>query len=302
MPDEAILLTDPIHAWDQPGFYLMNSGVKLGYIGSTLSDNGHLSDKLPKASFRGNFSNSLEYNFSNADNIFYLKYFIQSKKEGYAILCKVRELLASKKTLDHVIVDSLYVYIHHDSDSHQKEHISVKDIYAYGRRLQVEPICTGDINDTPISSGKDWELYSITSKNLLIDAQSLFIADAVPGRHDILFKEGWYDQENWNGNLVRWMNNDSQIILQSSNNTQGNLNFQTLSFYRPRTLEVYSGDELVTKVSVPTSFINVSIPLRLIKGTNIVRFHVSEGCDKPSSDSRCLSIAVQNMALSKKEE
>ena len=73
---------------------------------------------------------------------------------------------------------------------------------------------------------------------------------------------------------------------------------------RPRTLEIYSGESLVARSSVLTSFVNVSAPIRLIKGTNIVRLHTLEGCERPcdkpelnSLDDRCLSIAVQNVTL-----
>ena len=173
VPDEAILLVDPSYPWDQPGFYLMNSGVKLGYLGSILFGEGYLSDKLPKAALRENFNNSFRYEFSNSDNIFYLKYFSQSKHEGYAVLGKVQELLATNKTLDRVLVSYMYIYIYHGSG--QKEHLFIKDFYANDPRLQGTKINMDEINSSLVSSGTDWELYSINCNDLLIDAKSLFI-------------------------------------------------------------------------------------------------------------------------------
>jgi hypothetical protein len=172
VPEDAVLLTDPSHLWDQPGFYLMNSGRRLSYIGNSFWE-GYLSDKLPKAAFSGYFSNRLSYNFSNTDNIFYLRYFSISKREGYAALGKVRELLASRKTLDNVTVSHIYIYIHHDPG--RKKHLSVKYFHANDQRLQGTLINLGETNATLVSSGEDWELYSIDGNDLLIDAKSLYI-------------------------------------------------------------------------------------------------------------------------------
>jgi len=172
VPDDAVLLTDPSHEWDQPGFYLMNSGVRLGYVGNPLWE-GYLSDKLPKAAFNGYFNNRLGYNFSNTDNIFYLRYFSVSKREGYAVLGKVRELLASTKTLDRVTISNIYIYIHHDPC--QKQSLSVKYFHANVQRQQGRLINLGETNASLVSSGEDWELYSIDGDDLLIDAESLHI-------------------------------------------------------------------------------------------------------------------------------
>jgi hypothetical protein len=49
----------------------------------------------------------------------------------------------------------------------------------------------------------------------------------------------------------------------------------------------------------------LEVPIKLDKGTNIIRFHVPDGCERPSDiielknpDKRCLSIAIQNITLS----
>ena len=152
--------------------YLMNSGVRLGFVGNPLWE-GYLSDKLPKAAFSGNFSSRLSYNFSDTDNIFYLRYFSISKREGYAVLGKVREMSASRKTLDNVSVSHVYIYIHHDPAL--KEHISVKCFHANDQRIHGSPINLGETDASLASSGEDWELYSIDGNDLLIDAKSLYI-------------------------------------------------------------------------------------------------------------------------------
>jgi len=120
----------------------------------------------------------------------------------------------------------------------------------------------------------------------------------------ILSDDGWYDLENWTNTSIRWMQGSATLIINSDRDRTASLSFKALSFYRPRTLEIYSGESLVARSSVLTSFVNVSAPIRLIKGTNIVRLHTLEGCERPcdkpelnSLDDRCLSIAVQNVTL-----
>jgi len=82
------------------------------------------------------------------------------------------------------------------------------------------------------------------------------------------------------------------------------LSLNALSFYRNRTLEIYSGDELAMQVVVPVNLINISTPIHLAKGANAIWLRVLEGCERPcdkpelkNPDGRCLSVAVQNLAL-----
>jgi phosphoglycerol transferase len=111
---------------------------------------------------------------------------------------------------------------------------------------------------------------------------------------------GWHDQENPH----RWMKEDGDIFVYSNLDCTANLSLQTFSFYRPRTLEVSMGDELEEQVVVPTNLFNLTVPVRLAKGANIVHLHVLEGCENPSDinelnshDDRCLSVAVQNLIV-----
>lgn len=120
-----------------------------------------------------------------------------------------------------------------------------------------------------------------------------------------LLSNGWHGIEVWDGVPTRWMQGDAYLIVCSSANYTSELVLQALSFYRERTLEIYLNDELLAHVAVPTSFINVRVPINLFKGTNTVRLHVPEGCERPcdkqelnNPDSRCLSIAMQNSSIS----
>ena len=116
---------------------------------------------------------------------------------------------------------------------------------------------------------------------------------------------GYYASESWQGIPTRWMQADGRINVLSLENQTRKMTMQVLSFHRKRTLEIYSGEELVERLAVPMSFINVSVPLPLTKGANTVRLHVMEGCERPSDikelnnpDTRCLSVAVQNITIS----
>lgn len=115
---------------------------------------------------------------------------------------------------------------------------------------------------------------------------------------------GWHGQEQWEGVPSRWMEANATLIVYSPSNRTANLSLRTTSFHHQRTLEIYTNDEFAGRVEVPTSFINVNVPVRVANGTNTVRLHVLEGCERPSDikemknpDSRCLSIGVQSIAI-----
>jgi hypothetical protein len=111
--------------------------------------------------------------------------------------------------------------------------------------------------------------------------------------------------ENWNGTPARWIKADASIIIDSKEDCAVDLSLPMLSFYRPRTLEIYSGDGLAARVAVPIScFITANVRLRLEKGENTIRLHVPEGCERPSDkhelnnrDLGCLSLAIETIKL-----
>ena len=120
----------------------------------------------------------------------------------------------------------------------------------------------------------------------------------------ILLAKGWYGLELWNGVSSRWIQSNATFAIFSSENSTRILNLRTLSFYRPRSLEIYVADDLAGRIAVPVDFIEVNVPVRLAKGLNTVQLHVPEGCERPyditelkNPDSRCLSIAVQNVTV-----
>lgn len=116
------------------------------------------------------------------------------------------------------------------------------------------------------------------------------------------YLKGFYDIENWSDTPSRWMQANAALLLNSSEDRTTTLSLQAQSFYRNRTVEISAGGVPAAQVVVPTSFINVSVPMHLAKGANTVQFHVREGCERPSdikelnnSDDRCLSVAVKDL-------
>jgi predicted O-methyltransferase YrrM len=133
---------------------------------------------------------------------------------------------------------------------------------------------------------------------------NLFIAEkSMQQDFEIGFSNGWHKVESWNDIATHWMYSDAFLLLNRNINKIMNLNINVMSFYRPRTLEIYSGDLLLGRWSVPTNFVEISnVPIG--PDSRVLRLHVVEGCDRPcdhpelnNPDTRCLSLAVQNVSL-----
>lgn len=316
VPNDSILLVDGRNPyWEQPGFYLMHSGVRLRSVESNgANSKPYLSDNLPDSSLINNASGVYSFRFSKSDNIFYLRYGSQSRGEGYAVLGTIENLQASKKMLDYVSGTSAFIYVHYVENPH-------RNVSIYGRTKDslpqmYEPFWLDEEELKLLLSGKNWDLFFISMSNKTIDLQSLQviappeIEDFSNSQNGLIYVllDGWNQIENWSGIPTQWMQDNANILIHSNQNCTANLSLQTISFYHPRTLEAYSGGELVDRVAVPTNIINVNVPLHLTRGANIVRLTVPEGCDKPSDikelhnlDSRCLSVAVQNITLIEKK-
>ena len=117
--------------------------------------------------------------------------------------------------------------------------------------------------------------------------------------------KGWYGIENWYGTPARWMNDNATLLIYGSDEQLVSLHFDIRSFHIPRSLEIYSGNQSVSKISIPTNAIPVNVTIPIHKGENIISFQVPEGAERPSdladlknSDRRNLSMAVQNIEIS----
>lgn len=116
---------------------------------------------------------------------------------------------------------------------------------------------------------------------------------------------GFYDIENWSGTPSRWMQANATFTVNSTDDQTATLSLKAISFYRNRTLEIFSGNELLARNFIPAEgFVDIVVPIHQIKGTNSFRFHTLEGCERPidkpelnNPDQRCLSVSVQNMTI-----
>ncbi|RQD84646.1 hypothetical protein D5R95_05670, partial [Methanosalsum natronophilum] len=116
--------------------------------------------------------------------------------------------------------------------------------------------------------------------------------------------DGWHGLEHWQGVPSRWISENATLIIVSNTDQQIVLSYNTQSFYRPRTMEIYANDHLIQQTAVPTSFVSISIPIQLQKGENIIWLHVPGGAERPcdipelnNRDTRRLSVAVQNIKI-----
>jgi len=114
--------------------------------------------------------------------------------------------------------------------------------------------------------------------------------------------ENWYDEEKDNSGNFRWMGNESNITYYTFNETNVNLTFSAMSYYKNRELDVFLNDAYVKRLFINTSWSNVTIVLNLSKDENIIKFHSVEGCDVPkvieqTDDNRCLSFAFRKISL-----
>lgn len=117
-----------------------------------------------------------------------------------------------------------------------------------------------------------------------------------------LIFENWYDEEKDKSGNFRWMSNESNITYYTFNETNVNLTFSAMNYYKNRELDISVNDAYVKRLFINTSWSNVTIVLNLSKDENIIKFHSVEGCDVPkvieqSDDNRCLSFAFRNIRI-----
>jgi hypothetical protein len=135
------------------------------------------------------------------------------------------------------------------------------------------------------------------NKDIIMNRENFFVS----------LNGGWHGLEDWSSTPTRWMDKEAALMIYSNENHTADLSFKARNFYRPRTLEIFVNDLPHIWAEVPSEgFVMVNVPtISLNEGANIVRFHVPEGCERPSdiaelnnADSRCLSMAVQNITMS----
>lgn len=152
---------------------------------------------------------------------------------------------------------------------------------------------------------------SINEEPLIYENESMVVYEVEKEHLNsfIVFNGGWHDIEKWSGIPTRWMSESASLLVYSNENRTANLCLNLFSFKRPRTIEIYLNErQLMMRQEISSEdFVAVKAPLNLNKGTNIIRFYVPEGCERPydipelkNDDRTCLSVAVRNITITSK--
>ena len=147
---------------------------------------------------------------------------------------------------------------------------------------------------------------TLKEKPEIYDGDGLIVykVEKEPIKSFMILSNNWHDLELWCNSPTRWTSNNATISIYSPGNRDSCLSFDVLSFYKPRTLQVCLNDELTHEQNIQTGFVEVEIAVKLKEGENIVRFYTPDGCQRPcdipeqkNEDSRCLSLAFQNVTI-----
>jgi hypothetical protein len=157
---------------------------------------------------------------------------------------------------------------------------------------------------------KDKRPMSISMKDLkIVDIESVeidpifSISEKYKKLLFIILSDGWFEPEVSDGHTRRWIGKAAACELYLADECRFELSLQASSFYRPRTLEIFVGDKLLSKFVMPTNLKTINIPIELERGSHIIRFHLPEGCERPcdkrlrSKDKRCLGIFIENISI-----
>jgi len=205
----------------------------------------------------------------------------------------LREIFTGKKD----IVDTVgWNKLRYLKSNYGVSHIILHKDFLHKQDLAFLISCLGEnyILDNSISSDR-LIIYSTSGLSNTTAEESTYIMG---------IGTGWHGLENWNNIPSRWISNNASILIYSNENSTVKLTFKAHSFIKPRTLEVYIGSNLQSRINVPTGFVNVSTSVNLHKGENVISLYMPEGCDRPcvipvlnSKDKRCLSIGIQDIRL-----
>jgi hypothetical protein len=123
-------------------------------------------------------------------------------------------------------------------------------------------------------------------------------------QNEIYFATGWYNNESWNSIPTRWTSGNATFLVYSEKPRNALLNMSALSYRIPKTVTIIYHDEDVTRFPLSTSWTHIQVPVSLKKGINIFQLYTPDTCERPSDitsmkseDTRCLSIAIQNLII-----
>lgn len=180
IPDNSILLIDNNHLWDQPAFYSINCPGKWRYVGSSNPlpyALGYIFEGLPRSALAGNDGHvRYLYNFSEGDQVYYLRYFSVFKDEGYAVLGKTAHMSATQTLIEGATAKEAYIYVRVSNSPYETSQISAVGYQIGNLHSSSEPFILGEDKMKLISAGKDWKLLQMVADNgTSLDLKSLHV-------------------------------------------------------------------------------------------------------------------------------
>jgi hypothetical protein len=114
---------------------------------------------------------------------------------------------------------------------------------------------------------------------------------------------GWHATEYWNnGTPTRWITGNATLLIYTPEAQVVNLSFTTASYHNPKTMQIFLNGRMVAEEHIPTAPVNITVPLRLQKGENILRLYTPDPVYSPyelgrSQDARKLAFYVQRLEI-----
>ncbi len=120
----------------------------------------------------------------------------------------------------------------------------------------------------------------------------------------MLIQENWVRFTEFEGHGFAWISNNATIFSYTPESRESNLSFIVLSYYKPRTLQIYLNDQLIYEQIIETNFTKVYLPIRLKEGGNMIKFYTPNDCQRPidipeinDKVTECLSLGFTNVGL-----
>ncbi len=324
VPKDSIFIIDNRNPWDQSAFYHMLSQNKNSTILSSnklksylkAGNSGFISNKLPNSSLIKYNNYTYRYNFKEEDHVYYLRYYAYNDNYGYIILGKINQILLSNNDVYDVSCNSIYVYLASNKKdvNFSNDTMTFYSLNNSSDRLNYTINCFSN-NTFPLRQGNFWKTMEIINNESFntkqlgiifnLDNPKNDLSDKIFGEsNQIYYFSGFYPLEDWSGVPTRWMADKGTLVIYSNDNQSKTLQFNTRSFLKPRTLSLSLNKREIFIYIIPTEFKQVTIPLNLQKGENIIDINILEEGERPidnpelsSDDGRNLSIVVQNVKI-----
>ena len=138
------------------------------------------------------------------------------------------------------------------------------------------------------------------------DVKRILVEKTRPLNQYLKLERSQSEKNSYHNQSTRWMENNATLIIVNpyQESIKVKIKFVAISFYKARTLNVYLNDELLNSHLIGTKGEEILSPqITVPPGENTIKFYTPQCCDKPSDlseeckDSRCLSIAFQNISL-----